>query len=100
MTYNVRFHINLPITAYDAMHSVVKGIAGSDTGLLAHLAWETTDGFMVLEVWESRGEYDRFVAAVWPQVVRQLRMGDLPAPAAEEFELRGLVLPAERAVSV
>lgn len=100
MTYNVRFRVAMPITAYDAMHGVVTKIAGAHTGLLAHLAWETAEGFEILEVWESRGDYGRFVAAVWPQVVEQLRMGDVPAPAAEELTLRGLVLSGDRAVLV
>lgn len=100
MTFSVRFRVPMPITAYDAMHGVVKQIAGANTGLLAHLAWETPEGFEILEVWESREDYERFVAAVWPQVVQRLGMGDVPAPAAEELTLRGLVLPAERAVLV
>jgi hypothetical protein len=90
----------MPIAAYDAMHAVVKEIAGSDTGMLVHLSWETAEGFEIIEVWESRDDYERFVAAVWPQVVQRLGMGETPAPEGEEFEFRGLVLPASRAVYV
>ncbi|WP_111767594.1 hypothetical protein [Nakamurella deserti] len=100
MTYSVRFRVPMPIAAYDAMHAVVKEIAGGDNGMLAHLAWETADGFEILEAWQSRDAYLRFVADVWPQVVQRLGMGETPAPEGEEFELRGLVLPGTTPVFV
>ncbi len=100
MTYDVRFRVPMPIEAYDAMHGVVKEIAGHDAGMLAHLAWETGEGFEILEVWETREAYERFVAAVWPQVVQRLGLGETPAPEGEQFTLRGLVLPGVRPVLV
>lgn len=100
MTYNVRFRVPMPIAAYDAMHAVVKEIAGSDTGMLVHLAWETSEGFEIVESWESRDAYRRFVGEVWPQVVQRLGMGETPAPDGEEFELRGLVVPGTTPVFV
>ena len=96
MTFTVRFRVPMPIAAYDGMHAVVKEIAGSQTGMLAHLAWETAEGFEIIEVWESRDAYDGFVDRVWPQVVQRMGMGPTPAPEGEEFELNGLVLPATR----
>ncbi len=100
MTYTVRFRTPLPIAAYDGMHAVVKEIAGSQTGMLAHLAWETAEGFEIVEVWETRAAYEKFMSSVWPQVAQRLGMGPTPAPEGEEFELRGLVLPATRPMYV
>jgi hypothetical protein len=40
---------------YDRMHAET----GMPEGLLVHIGRATTDGFQVLEVWESKEHYDR-----------------------------------------
>jgi hypothetical protein len=94
MTYNVRYKVPLPIAMYDGMHQVIKDIPGGSTGLLVHLGWETAEGFEIIEVWESKEAVESFNKTVWPTVVQKLGAGEMPPPRGEEFELRGLVLPA------
>jgi hypothetical protein len=48
----------------------------------------------VIEVWEARADYDRYVDEVVAPLARELSGGAAPLAATErEFEVRGLVLP-------
>lgn len=100
MTYAVRFRVPMPIAAYDGMHAVVKEIAPRQSGMFVHLGWETPEGFEIIEVWQTRDDYERFVADVWPQVVQRMGMPPTPAPDGEEFTIRGLVLPTDQPLYV
>jgi hypothetical protein len=57
----------------------------------------TTDGFQVLEVWESKEHYDRANTDIVFPVMRELA-GDQPPPsmeqATETFDVRGIVIPS------
>jgi hypothetical protein len=45
---------------YDRMHAeIFKRVGMSIDGFLVHIGRATTDGFQVLEVWESKEHYDR-----------------------------------------
>jgi hypothetical protein len=100
MTYSLRFRVPLPIAAYDGLHAVIRETPGAQDGLTVHLGWETPDGFEIIEVWESRAAYDRFVHDVWPQITDRLGQGPIPAPQGEEFDLRGLVVTPTELVYV
>jgi hypothetical protein len=100
MTWGVIVDVPAPVQMYDALHAaLLERTDGTAEGLLVHLARETGDGFQVIEVWESRADYDRNMADVVGPVVRELT-GDAPAPddapTERPFEVRGLVLPAAR----
>jgi hypothetical protein len=53
--YGVITTVPAPIEMYDRMHAEI----GIPDGLLVHIGRATTDGFQVLEVWESKEHYDR-----------------------------------------
>jgi hypothetical protein len=63
--------------------------------LLVHIGRATTDGFQVLEVWESKEHYDRANTDILFPLMRELA-GDQPPPsmelATETFDVRGLII--------
>jgi hypothetical protein len=60
-----------------------------------HIGRAVDGGFEIIEVWESKEHLDRFNAEVLGPVVGKL-VGDQPPPepVIEEFDLRGLRVPA------
>ena len=50
-------------------------IPGEIDGLLAHVAGPVTDGWRIVDVWESEEKYQRFAAEVLAPAVRQV-VGD------------------------
>ena len=75
---------------------MIRRVGTSIDGLLVHVGRATTDGFQVLEVWESKDDYDRANPDVVLAMMRDLA-GDQPAlsieQATEAFDLHGLVIP-------
>jgi hypothetical protein len=54
--YGVVTTVPAPVEMYDGMHAEMTKRAGTSIdGLLVHVGRATTDGFEVLEVWESQG---------------------------------------------
>ena len=97
MTYGFVMDVPAPIQFYDALHAEL-GRRTSDgvDGLLLHLARQTRTGFQIVEVWESKELCDRYTAELVNPTIVELAGGQPPPvdPAMEEFEPRGLVLPA------
>ncbi|MBB3675909.1 hypothetical protein [Modestobacter versicolor] len=97
MTFGIVIDVPAPIEVYDAMHAELRRrVTGPVEGLLCHVARQTPAGFQVLEVWESREQYARYEAEVVGPTMAELSGGRRsPAPPlTEEFEPRGLVVPA------
>ncbi|MGY1642037.1 hypothetical protein ACI782_13040 [Geodermatophilus sp. SYSU D00703] len=96
MTWGVVIDVPAPVEVYDAVHAeVVRRVGGTAEGLLVHLARATPTGFQVVEVWDSREQYERYDREVVAPVVAELSAGGPPPPgepASTEFEVRGLVL--------
>jgi hypothetical protein len=95
--YGVITTVPGPIEMYDAVHAeMVRRVGASIDGLHVHVGRATSDGFQVLEVWESKEHYDRANADIVFPVMRELA-GDQPLPPIEQgsevFDIRGLVLP-------
>jgi len=95
--YGVITTVPAPVEMYDAVHAeLVKRVGTSLDGLVVHVGRATTDGFQVLEVWESKDHYDRANTDIVFPVMRKLA-GDQPPPsiqqATQTFELHGLVIP-------
>ena len=90
--YGVITTVPAPIDMYDRMHAEI----GIPDGLLVHIGRATTDGFQVLEVWESKEHYDRANTDIVFPLMRELA-GDQPPPsmeqATETFDVRGLLIP-------
>ena len=70
---------------------------GAFDGLLVHIGRATTDGFQVMEVWESKEHWDRANADIVFPLMRELA-GDQPPPTTEPttetFDVRGLEIPS------
>ena len=96
--YGVITTFPAPVEMYDGMHAEMLSRVGmSFEGLLVHIGRGTTDGFQVLEVWESKEHYDRANSEIVFPLMRELA-GDQP-PAARElatetFDVHGLVIPS------
>jgi hypothetical protein len=96
MTWGVTIDVAAPVELYDALHAALLERTGSSVeGLLVHLARETAGGFQVLEVWESKEQYDRYTDDVIAPVLSELSGGraSRDRQAEHPFKVRGLVLP-------
>jgi hypothetical protein len=99
MTFGFVLDVAAPIEFYDALHAEIgRRSPGAADGMLLHIGRATPGGFQVTEVWASREQCDRFNAEVVGPALAQLTGGDLAAhtPDVEEFEPRGLIVPAAR----
>jgi hypothetical protein len=101
MAYGFVMDVPAPIEFYDALHAEIgRRTTGGVEGMLLHVGRETRGGFQVTEVWESKERYDRFNAEILGPALAQLSGGQPPPvePAMEEFEPRGLIVPAAHVV--
>ena len=97
MTYGFVVDVPAPIELYDALHAeVTRRADGADHGMLLHVGRATPGGFQVLEVWESKEAKERFDAEVVGPALAALMDGrePPPMPPLQEFEPRGLIVPA------
>ena len=96
--YGVITTVPAPVETYDRMHAeLIKRAGPSVHGLLVHIGRATTDGFQIVQVWESKEHYDRANKDIVFPLMRELA-GDQPPPsieqATEAFDARGLVIPS------
>jgi hypothetical protein len=97
MAYGFVMDVPAPIELYDAMHAEIgRRTTGGVEGMLLHVGRETREGFQVIEVWESKELYERFNTAIFRPALAHLSGGQPPSaePAMDEFEPRGLIVPA------
>jgi hypothetical protein len=86
-----------PIDFYDALHAEIgRRTPDGAGGLLVHVGRETSGGFQVIEIWESKELCDRFYAEIVGPALADLSGGQPPPaqPAMQGFEPRGLIIPA------
>jgi hypothetical protein len=95
MTWAVTMDVAEPVELYDAVHrALLERTGGVVDGLLVHLARQTADGFQVVEVWESREDFERYSAEVVGPVATGVLQGRPRRPTVvTPFDVRGLVLP-------
>ncbi len=77
--------INIPgatLEQYDEVRRAVGEPLGQ--GQISHVAGATADGICVVDVWESRGDFDRFMQE---QLGAQLGRAGVPQPQIVEFEV-------------
>jgi hypothetical protein len=67
---------------YDAVRDAIVDPLGD--GQISHLAGATEDGFCVVDVWESRADFDRFMEQ---RLGEQLGRAGVPQPEVTEFEV-------------
>ncbi len=97
MTYGLITDVAAPAEVYDAVHArLLDRTGGRADGLLVHLARATGTGFQVVEVWESRDDYERYHAELVGPLLAEVAGAPVPQdePAVTEFDVRGLVVPA------
>ena len=95
--YGVTTTFPAPVEMYDGMHAEMMRRAGpSVDGLLVHIGRATTDGFQIVEVWESKEQFDRAHTDIEVPLMRELAGDQLPSStelATETFVVHGLVIP-------
>ena len=96
MSYGFVQDVPLPIEAYTAMHAEIgRRAAGRVEGMLFHVARATDRGFQIIEVWDSKEQFERYDAEIIRPVVAEMSGGQAPpAVATEEFEPLGLIVPS------
>ena len=98
MTWGLVMDVAAPAQVYDAMHARLLDLTGGKAdGLLVHLARATETGFQIVEVWESKGQFERYqTELIEPLLAEMTGDGGPPgeAPTTTEFDVRGLVVPA------
>ena len=100
MTWGLVMDVAAPAQVYDAVHArVLDRTGGRADGLLLHVARATGTGFQIVEVWESRDDYQRYQTELVEPLLAEVSGADAPAggqPVATEFDVRGLVVPPAR----
>lgn len=77
--------INIPggtIEQYDEVRNALGTPLGE--GQISHTAGATPDGFCVVDVWESRADFDRFMQE---RLGEQLGRVGVPQPQISEFDV-------------
>ena len=84
MRYGVRMELpGVTQEQYDGMHAQIGAIGADAEGFIAHIAGPSKAGWYVMEVWESKADFERFV-----QKVASLMPPGTPMPSiAEEFDV-------------
>ena len=102
MAYGFVMDVPAPIEFYDALHAEIARLTagGAVEGMLVHVGRATRDGFQVTEIWTSKEQCDRFNQEVVGPALARLSGGQPPPeqPAMQEFEPRGLIVPAAHVV--
>lgn len=96
MAYGIVIKVPSPVEMYDAVHADIVGQVGTNAdGLIVHVARPTAEGFEVVEVWDSREQFERYNREIVGPIIERHTGGAVPARDApvEEFEPRGLVIP-------
>ena len=100
MTWGLIMDVAAPAQVYDAMHAqLLDRTGGRADGLLVHLARATDAGFQVIEVWESRDDFERYQTELVGPLLAEVAGADAPddgQPVTTEFDVRGLVVPPAR----
>ena len=96
MTYGIITSVAAPPEVYDVLHQQLLQRVGSKIdGLLLHVGRATDHGFDVIEVWESKEQFDTFNDTVVRVLMAELTSPETPSPPPqiEEFDVRGMVIP-------
>src|SRR5919112_580746 len=104
MTYAHVVDVAAPVEMYDALHAeIVRRSSGVRVeGLLVHLGRATATGFQVLEVWESKAQFERYNEEIVLPAMQELgaqQPGPVPQQEVQEFDVHGLVLADGRVVA-
>ena len=91
MAYGIIATVPAPIEMYKAVNAQVTEQQGEQapSGLLAHVARKTAEGFQVIEVWESKQQADKFQDDVLAPIIDRVSGGQAPPreDVTEEFDV-------------
>ena len=87
MPYGVVTSLSAPIEVYDQIHTQVIGNAATAIeGWLLHIGRPSPAGFEVVEVWESRAHYDRYMRELTASMSDDIGAGTALSMAAPTIE--------------
>jgi hypothetical protein len=94
MSYGVLIDIPASAEFYAAAHAEFSKYPTE--ALILHVAWPAENGHQVVEVWQSKEDYERWTGAHVGAVMGALAAAGwtLPEPAITEFTPLGIVVPA------
>ena len=75
---------------YDAISELLEAQSPPE-GLILHTAGFTGQGFRIFEVWESLGDFERFVQERLIPIATEVGAGDAAAPEVSTYELHRVV---------
>ena len=78
-------------TNYDAVSERLQASDPSPQGLLVHTAGFTGNGFRIFEVWESRGDFERFMNDTLMPIVQDIAPDDNRQPEMTVYELHNYI---------
>jgi hypothetical protein len=79
MTWGLIMDVAAPAQVYDAVHArLLERTGGRSDGLLVHLARATDTGFQVIEVWESRDDFERYQTELVGPLLAEVAGADAP----------------------
>ena len=85
MRYGVRMEMpGVTQDQYDAMHAQLAPLGAEAEGFVAHIAGPTQGGWYVMEVWESKADWERFIQN---KVVPLMPPGAPTPRVVEEFDV-------------
>jgi hypothetical protein len=81
-------------TNYDAIHErIMQG--GPVEGFVMHTAGFTGRGFRIVEVWETREHFDRFIEERFMPILKEVAPSDARQPEVTVYELHKLLVAPE-----
>jgi len=99
--YSIGFQVPAPVEAYKALHAAVQSVTDSASeGLVVHVARPTDAGFEVIEIWQSKEHFERFMVETLPKAAAQLPPMGAGAPVGKEFDLCGLLVFAPEPIVI
>jgi hypothetical protein len=85
MRYGVRMEMaGVTQEQYDAMHAQLAPLGAEAAGFVAHIAGPTQAGWYVMEMWESKADWERFIQE---RVVPLMPPGAPRPQVVQEFEV-------------
>jgi hypothetical protein len=76
---------------YDAVSERLQAQGSPPPGLLVHTAGFTGNGFRIFEVWESRGDFERFLNDTLMPIVQDIAPDDGRQPQVTVYELHNFI---------
>ena len=90
MPHGIIATVPMPIDMYRAVNAKLMEKYGDSPmdGLLVHICRPTSDGFQVIEIWESKQQSDHFQDTMLAPIIDEVSGGQAPPreDITEEFE--------------